>query len=292
MFGLIFGSGRGWTEPLFIVLDVLLMAYLFYRVLLLIKGTRTLKMLIGLMIILLLYWLSSDQVLSLRTTNWLLSYFLTSALIILVILFQEDIRRALSEVGRNPWLSGPGSAADAFYEEIVQASAHLAERRFGGIFVIAQTADLDSYSENGIKLDAEVNQNLLYTIFIPKAENPLHDGAAIIQNGRVASAGCFLPLSTNPELSQNLGTRHRAAIGITEEADAIVIVISEERGTIGIAIDGELERDLNPNELRARLQSLFRMRPSKRSFFDTIRRNSEEVDSPPQDVNEVEEDEN
>ena len=272
MFGLIFGSERAWTEPLFIALDVLLMAFLFYRVLLLIRGTRTLKMLIGLMLILLLYWLSSDQVLRLRTTHWLLSYFLSSALIIVVILFQEDIRRALSEVGRNQWLLGPGEAAGAFYEEIIQASAHLAERSFGGLFVIARSADLESYSEKGIKLDAEITQNLLYATFIPKAENPLHDGAVIIQNGRIASAGCFLPLSANPDLSQSLGTRHRAAIGITEETDAVVIVISEERRSIGMAIDGTLERDLDPNELRAKLQSIFRTKPTKKSWFRNLRR--------------------
>lgn len=244
-----------------LLVDVALVAFLIYRVLVLIRGTRAVQMLVGLLMLLTLHWLSSEGVLHLRTTHWLLSTFLASLLVIVVVVFQDDIRRALTEVGRNPFSHAQAEGETAFYEEVVQAAGRLAERGFGALMVLARDADLRPYGADGIPLDAAANQNLLYAIFIPKDENPLHDGAALIQNGRVASAACFLPLTTNPEVDRTLGTRHRAAIGISEETDAVVVVISEERGSIGMAVHGQLERDLDTNQLRARLQAWFRRPP-------------------------------
>jgi len=256
-------------EAVLIAVDVIVIAYLFYRILMVIRGTRALNMLLGLLAILLLYWGTSEKGLHLKTTHWVLSYVLASSLIITVVVFQEEIRRGLSEMGRNPLVKSGGVETEAIYEEIVQASARLSERRFGALIVISREAKLVSYSEHGVRIDAEVNQSLLYATFIPKAENPLHDGAVIIQDGRMAFAGCFLPLTSNPDVEKTLGTRHRAAIGLTEETDAVVVVISEERGNIALAVDGDLERDLDPNTLRARFQQLFRRKKRKnwwRSF--------------------------
>jgi len=259
-----FASGRLeiWEMAL-IALDVIVIAFLFYRILMVIRGTRALNIVVGLLAILLLYWLTSDQGLHLKTTHWVLSYVLASSLIIAVVVFQEEIRRGLSEMGKNPLDTFAGGMNETIYEEVVQAAARLSERQFGALIVIAREAKLTAYSEHGVRVDAEVNQALLYATFIPKAENPLHDGAVIIEDGRMAYAACFLPLTGNLDVEKTLGTRHRAAIGLAEETDAVVVVLSEERGTIALAVGGELERDLDPNTLRARLQQLFRRKQRK-----------------------------
>ncbi len=255
----VLASSRGGAlDVVLLILDIGLVAFLIYRVLLLLRGTRALQMLVGVLVLLLLYWLSSEQVFRLRTTHWVLSAFLSSMLIILVIVFQDDIRRALTEVGRNPFFGPSGTMGGSFYEDIVRACARFAEHRIGALIVIAREANLHPYASDGVPLAAEVSQPLLLAIFNPTEHNPLHDGAAIIQKGRLTHAACFLPLTTNPGVSRSLGTRHRAGIGITEETDAVVIIVSEERGGISLALDGKIEVDLDPNLLRSRLQAVFR----------------------------------
>ncbi len=240
------------------VVDVALVAYLFYRALLLLRGTRALQMLVGVLVILILNWISAESALDLRTTHWLLSSFLASLLIIVVVVFQNDIRRALSEVGKRPLLAAPGQSGVPPYEEIVQVAGKLAEKRYGAIIVLAREASLESFGQNGVPLDAKLSAPLLHSIFVPHGNNPLHDGAVLVAGDRILYAGCFLPLTIADSLDRELGTRHRAAIGVTEEVDALAIVVSEERGTISLAMDGEIERGLDANHLRARLQEVLR----------------------------------
>ena len=266
----VLASSRGGAlDVVLLILDIGLVAFLIYRVLLLLRGTRALQMLVGVLVLLLLYWLSSEQVFRLRTTHWVLSAFLSSMLIILVIVFQDDIRRALTEVGRNPFFGPSGTMGGSFYEDIVRACARFAEHRIGALIVIAPEANLHPYASDGVPLAAEVSQPLLLAIFNPTEHNPLHDGAAIIQKGRLTHAACFLPLTTNPGVSRSLGTRHRAGIGITEETDAVVLIVSEERGSISISMDGRITRNLEPSTLRKLLQSVFRppgQRPGRGRF--------------------------
>ena len=271
MTALLTSSRGGALDVVLLIFDIGLVAFLIYRVLLLLRGTRALQMLVGVLVLLLLYWLSSEQVFGLRTTHWLLSAFLSSLLIILVVVFQDDIRRALTEVGRNPFFGPSGTMGGSFYEDIVRACARFAEHRIGALIGIAREANLHPYASDGVPLGAEVSQPLLMAIFNPTEHNPLHDGAAIIQKGRLTHAACFLPLTTNPGVSRSLGTRHRAGIGITEETDAVVIIVSEERGGISLALDGKIEVDLDPNLLRSRLQAVFRA-PRKKALASQLPR--------------------
>ena len=144
----------------------------------------------------------------------------------------------------------------AYIEEVIQACATLASRRIGAIIAIQRTQDLSEHAAKGTDLDASVSQYVLLSIFVPDHNNPLHDGAVIIQNGRIAAAGCFLPLTLNPRIYKDLGTRHRAAIGLSEEGDSVVIVVSEERGSISVALDGHIARDIDGATLRKVIQGL------------------------------------
>jgi diadenylate cyclase len=177
-----------------------------------------------------------------------------------IVLFQSDIRRALAHFGQAPFFRYfyRQEAANETIEEVVVAATLLAQQRVGGIVVIEREIGLRNYIESGIPLDATLTYDLLVTIF--QTSSPLHDGAAILQEGRIAAAACFLPLTVNPRLSRDLGTRHRAAIGLTEESDAAAVVVSEETGQISIALNGEIERDLTPDQLRVRLRNLIVLR--------------------------------
>jgi diadenylate cyclase len=171
-------------------------------------------------------------------------------------LFQSDIRRALSHLGRAPffrYLAG-AKESDETLEEVLTAAGLLAKGRVGALIVLEREIGLRNYVESGIPLDAAVSYDLLTTIFHPGA--PMHDGAVIIQENRVAAAACFLPLTVSPTFDRELGTRHRAAIGVTEESDAVAVVVSEERGEVSLAVDGRIERGLSPDRLRARLHEL------------------------------------
>jgi uncharacterized protein (TIGR00159 family) len=225
------------------LLDIGLVSYLIYRTLLLIKGTRAVRMLVGILLLIVLFFLSKDQYLSLPTLNWLLDQFIASFIIIVIVVFQEDIRRALSEVGRNPIVqAGRSVESEGLIGEIVGAVVRLSSHKIGALIAIERDGDLSTYTEEGIALDAEVSAELLFSLFSNKQYNPLHDGAVIIQKGRVSHAACFLPLTVSPNVSRDLGTRHRAAIGLSEETDACVIAVSEETGTISVALFGELTR--------------------------------------------------
>ena len=234
--------------------DITLIAVAVYWIILRIRGTRAVQMLIGLVAVFGTYLVS--QVFELYTLNWVLDNFLTSILLVIVVLFQNDIRRALTEVGRGPFFGlKPRTTYSVMLDELTRATARLAHRRIGALIVLEREVGLNDYMEAGTTVDAVVSRELIESIFLPTA--PMHDGALVIRQGRVAAAGCILPLTTNPNVTKALGTRHRAAIGLTEETDAVVVVISEEEGTASLVRAGHITRNLDTEALRVALQQLF-----------------------------------
>lgn len=237
------------------LVDILLVAFVIYRIFLLIKGTRALQMLVGLAILVITYVVS--QVFELFTLHWILNAFLSSIILVVVVLFQNEIRRALAHVGMNPFLSsreGQASGAQVI-EELMKASVSLANKKIGALIVLERETDLRDYVEEGVRIDGALSKELLLSIFLPYS--PIHDGAALVRGGRILWAGCFLPLTTRANVDKDFGTRHRAALGITEETDAVVIVVSEERGAISVVLNGRVTRDLDGATLRRVLLNLF-----------------------------------
>ncbi|HEX6904162.1 MAG TPA: diadenylate cyclase CdaA [Thermoanaerobaculia bacterium] len=227
--------------------DVLAVAIIIYNLLLLIRGTRAVQILLGLFFLGVVYY--TAILAELPTLQRILENLLIVLPFAVIVLFQGEIRRALADFGRNPlWGLTKQQQVVASFSEIVLAATTLSARRIGALIVIERLHGLRNYIENGISLDAVVSYDLLINLFQP--DTPLHDGAVIIQDDRIAAAGCFLPLTPNPELSKEFGTRHRAAIGLTEETDAVAVVVSEETGVISVVFDGEMERDLDSNSLR------------------------------------------
>lgn len=234
------------------VIDISLVSYITYRFLVLIRGTRGAQMTFGIMFLLLFYVVTYYY--RLTAVQWLLSNLLTYIVFGIIVLYQNEIRRGLAGIGKSRlfgyYRKKPGMQV---YDEIVLAAVTLASKKIGGLVVIERDIGLRNYAETGIALDAVLTYDLLVTIFSPNT--PLHDGAVIIQHNRIIAAGCFLPLTLDPYLSKELGTRHRAAIGITEETDAIAIIVSEETGAISSAIEGIITRNLDGSKLRAILSS-------------------------------------
>jgi diadenylate cyclase len=231
-------------------LDILMVAYVIYRITLLIRGTRTMQMVVGLGILAIAF--VGSQMLGLFTLNWLLNNFLGSLIIILVVIFQSDIRRALTGVGARSFFTARSNVSD-IADELVKAAEWLSARRIGGLIVIEQEVGLQDVVDTGRVIDGRASPELIETIFMPGS--PMHDGAVIIKGDQVLAAACQLPLSTNPNVSLTLGMRHRAAIGMTEDTDASVIVVSEQDGTISIAKQGRLTRGLKPQELLLAVQN-------------------------------------
>ncbi len=233
------------------LLDILLMSFAIYWVLLLIRGTRAAQMTLGLLI-LVLAWLLSQQ-LQLATLGFILDNFLSGIVLIVIVIFQADIRRALTRVGRGLFTSAPRQEAHAI-EEVVRASQALAQRRVGALIVVERDVGLDEYMELGTRLDAELTRDLLVALFLPYS--PLHDGAVVIREDRIASAGCILPLALRSNLPRTLGTRHRAALGVADETDSIAVVVSEETGKISLVTGQEIHEDLDGPNLRQALLAL------------------------------------
>lgn len=235
------------------ILDVIIVAFLFYRLFLLIKGTRATQMFIGLFLLIIVSFIA--QWLNLNALNWILSSLKTVWVIAFVILFQPELRKALTQLGQNRILGFFIKVEESStVSEIVKACHQLTQKGLGAIMVIEQDVGLKNYIETGTRLDARVTAELLGTIFTPPS--PLHDGAAVIEKNRIVAAGCILPLSQNPRLGKSLGTRHRAGLGLSEETDAIIIIVSEETRMISLAIGGKLKRKLDINTLRNDLISL------------------------------------
>ena len=234
--------------------DLAVVAFLIYAVLKLIRRTGAVQMVFGAGVLVALYYVSEQA--PLPTLNWLVSDMLGYIVFAAIVLFQSDIKRGLSNIGRAPffrYLARP-TTTDETIEEIVVAATMLAGRSIGAIIAIERTAGLRTYIESGIPIDSTVTYDLLVSIFQP--ESPLHDGAVIIQENRLAAAACFLPLTVSPRIGTRYGARHRAAIGLAEESDAVALIVSEETGAISLAIDGEVEGPITPDELRLRLEAL------------------------------------
>lgn len=263
-------SNFNWVSDL---ADIILVSMIIYLILKLIKGTRAVYMLWGLIIVIFLYKLASFG--QLMTLDWILKSFFGSLLLIIVVVFQNDIRRGLTQLGKSPFLA-PKSSFEKMQdlEELIKTVVSLANKKIGSLIVLERNANIEEYVEKGIPINADISKELITSIFLPVS--PIHDGAVLIQKGKVTQAGCFLPLTINPQISPTMGTRHRAAIGITEETDAVVIVVSEEKGTISIAQGGELISNLDAASLRRLMQGYFsektkmfkRVKDRINSFFE------------------------
>ena len=242
------------------ILDIIIVAFIIYRIILLIKGTRAVQMLLGLAVILVLY--VASRVGDLHTLNWFLSNFLSSIILVIVVIFQNDIRRALMHVGRNPFLGGKSSDGESVaIDELVKACLALGSRKIGALIAIERENGIKDILESGTAIDSRVSCELIRSIFMPSS--PLHDGAVVVQQGRLSLAGCFLPLSRGLDLTKDMGTRHRAAVGLTELADAVVIVVSEETGNISVAVNGGMTRNLDAAGLKKVLGRLMEPRRDK-----------------------------
>ncbi len=255
-------------------LDIGIVASLVYAGLVLLKGTRAMQMAAGLVLLFIGYLLAKN--LGLVTVWTLLDSLVTYFVLVVVIIFQSDIRRALMRVGRGPLFRGPRTARETeVLEEVIKATSQLAQKRIGALVVFERQAALDEFVDKGTVLDAAVTKELLYSVFIPSFENPMHDGAAVIRDGRVWQAGAFLPLAGNAGRDRTLGARHRAALGISEETDAVVVVVSEERGAMSLCFNGNIVRNLDTASLREALFGLFyrqQDRTQPRLSSDTLKR--------------------
>jgi uncharacterized protein (TIGR00159 family) len=239
-------------DPIRDTIDILIVTFGIYWLLMLIRGTRAVQILVGLTV--LIAASLASEVFQLVTLRLILENFLSSAVLIFIVIFQNDIRRALAQVGRGFFRRTPARVELQRVEDIVRGCQELAEKRIGAILVIERETVLDDQIEAGVTLDAELTKDLLYSIF--QTNSPLHDGGVLIQQGRVAAAGCILPLTLRNDLPEGVGTRHRAAVGITEETDALVIVVSEETGAISVVMGGEMRTDLDGPQLRNVLRAV------------------------------------
>jgi diadenylate cyclase len=236
-------------------IDILVVAFLIYQGLLIVKGTRAAHILVGILMLVALYvvalWVGLEAVRS------VLSFIVPYIALAVIVLFQSEIRRTLARMGRKRWL-GRGYQRPEFTEDLLIAARRLAAEKIGALIVLERDIGLRTFIESGVRLDASLSTDLLLAIFYPGAA--LHDGAAIVQRSRVAAAACFLPLTTNPAIASNFGTRHRAAIGITEETDCLSLIVSEETGRISVAAFGEMESGLSLSEVDERICRHFGVR--------------------------------
>ena len=241
------------------LLDVAIVAFIVYRLLNLIRGTRAVQMLIGLGVLTGAFFLSSQ--LELYTTHWLLSNFFDYFVFIIIVLFQDDLRRALTRIGKNPFLLTSDSESELeMVDEVSRAETQLAKDKIGALIVIERETGLKNFMDTGSKIEARVRAEVLYSIFL--TGSPIHDGAVIITGDRLSAAGCFLPLSKDPDIDRHYGTRHRAAIGLTEETDAVVVLVSEEAGAAHIVQGGHIIKNLSEVQLRDTLADILNLHTS------------------------------
>lgn len=241
------------------VIDILLVAFIIYKIMQLIKGTRAVQLLKGIAVLVLITAIASFF--NLYTINWLLGKAMTALVVALPVVFQPELRRALEKLGRGKLLGHNVLVQKEIDEtkviaEITRSATVLSKNKMGALIVLERETGLEEYIDTGVKIDGIVSAEFLINIFVQKT--PLHDGAVIIRRDRVAAAACFLPLSENPHLSSSLGTRHRAGIGITEHSDAVAVIVSEETGAVSIAVEGILNRYLDEAGLQKRLTELLR----------------------------------
>lgn len=244
------------------VVDIIIVASFFYWVMVLVRGTRAERMLWGLAVIVIVFFVSRRM--ELFTLHWILNNFLASIVIIIIVIFQQDIRRALVQVGR-PFSSRDSGHPSEFIEEITKAISSMSASKTGGLIVIERAVDLRDFLESGVTIDSRLSKEILLTIFNPDA--PLHDGAVVIRNGRVIKAGCILPLTAKELTGSSMGTRHRAALGLTEETDAVVIVVSEKTGEVSLVVEERIETGPDLKVLFARLKKIFVTEQKPRKGF-------------------------
>jgi len=269
-----------WQHLAVAIVDIALVAIIIYELLSLIRGTRAAYMLIGVAAVGLAFYLSGLS--DLHTLNWLLTTLLPYAVFALIVVFAGEIRQALARLGRRLTLSRAGGGDSDPYDDIVLAANLFSQNQTGALIVIEREIGLRTYIESGVPLDAQLSYDLLATIFRPSA--PLHDGAVIVQKNRIAAAACFLPLSMNPVLSTQLGTRHRAGIGVTEETDAMAVIVSEETGAISLAVAGRIERDITVEQLRERVGELLNRYVPPAALPTAISEETDDVDIAPEDT--------
>jgi len=238
------------------VFDILLVYYLIYRLLLTIRGTRAAQMIVGIVLVGAAFFVAER--LELSTVSWLLDNFISYFIILIIVVFQQDIRRALGRIGQNVMPFGRKQETTHIVDEVVAATAQLARTRMGAIIVFERDAALEEFVDDASRIDAVLSRQLLVSLFVPSKDNELHDGAVVIgKNHRIELARALLPLSKASDLGPEFGTRHRAALGITEDTDAVAVVVSEERGEISLCFKGSIARDLEPVMLRRALVGLF-----------------------------------
>jgi diadenylate cyclase len=244
------------------VVDILVVAFIIYQIFLLIKGTRAVQILIGLVVIFVAFLMARK--IELLTLNWILSNFLSSLFLVIVILFKSEIRRALAQVGQSPFVKTPAETLQTI-EEVIKAAVYLSSHLTGALIILERQTGLNEYIRTGTSMEAQVSWELLVSIF--HTQSPLHDGAVIIQDSKIAAAGCYLPLTRSARVSKSYGSRHRAALGLSEEADAAVVVVSEETGRISVAIKGRFTRGLDSITLKRVLQTLFAQEKGRRVYW-------------------------
>jgi diadenylate cyclase len=237
------------------VVDILLVAYVFYRLMLIIKGTRAVQIILGILTLIIITFVA-QEVLYLNTLSWLFNKFWLATVVILAVVFQPEIRSALAQLGSHRWGRILLPSEMSFVNEIVEAVREFSQKHIGALIVLERETGLRNYIETGTIVNAHVSRELILSIFNPNS--PLHDGAIIIENARLIAAGCVLPLSHEPGISKIFGTRHRAAVGLSEISDALIIVVSEETGKISMSREGKLDSDIDIEDLRHRMLSLFR----------------------------------
>ena len=235
------------------IVDILLVSFIIYRTILLIRGTRAVQMLIGIAVLIVIYFAARE--LELLTLYWLLRTLLSSIFLIIIIVFQRDIRRALTQVGKTPFYKSHDDAVQNTIHVVVASARYLSRRRIGGLIVIERETGLRDYIESGHKIDASLTTELLVSLFLPSS--PLHDGGVIIHDNRIQTAGCLLPLTKNPYINKRYGTRHRAAIGLSEETDAVIVVISEETQEISLVQHGSITTVTDETILLNKLEKIF-----------------------------------
>jgi len=243
------------------IVDILIVAYILYRLLLMIRGTRTVQMMLGLFVIAGGYYVA--QRFEFYIISWAFRNLLAYLVFAILVIFHPELRRLLTQVGQNTFFRHfYGLEKSQVIDEIVRATEWLTYRRVGALIVIERNIGMKTYIASGVTIDAEVSKELLSSIFISGA--PLHDGAAIVKGSRLVAAACFLPLTLSSNVSKELGTRHRAALGITEETDAVVVIVSEETATVSIAVSGEITRHLPSSELKRALRGLLEPETQRR----------------------------
>lgn len=253
--------------------DILLVWYVIYKLIMVIRGTKAVQLLKGIFVILLVRLVS--EFFGLKTLSWIMQQAINWGVLAIIIIFQPELRRALEQLGRGKFFSRSGTPEDEEQEKtvnaIIKATDYMAKRRIGALISIERETGMSDYIETGIPLNSKISSELLINIFIPNT--PLHDGAVILQKNSVAAAACYLPLSESPFISKELGTRHRAALGISEVTDSLTVVVSEETGSISMTKNGELYRDLNAEAFKEALSNELLVSSSKSKSTSSVRWN-------------------